>query len=60
VQHLRVLFQWLQAAGLVINQEKCVFGVEEMEFLGHHVNATGVPPITSHVPPSWSIRSPQR
>jgi hypothetical protein len=50
VQHLRVLFQRLQADGLVINQEKCVFGVEEVEFLGHHVNATGVPPITSCVP----------
>ncbi len=27
VQHMRTLFQRLQAAGLVINQEKCVFGV---------------------------------
>jgi hypothetical protein len=35
LQHLRVLFQRFQAAGLVINQEKCVFGVKEVEFLGH-------------------------
>ncbi len=35
VQHLRTLFQrLLQVAGLVINREKCVFGVEEVEFLG--------------------------
>jgi hypothetical protein len=26
-RHLRALFQRLQTAGLVINQEKCVFGV---------------------------------
>jgi hypothetical protein len=49
LQHLRVLFQRFQAAGLVINQEKSVFGDEEVEFLGHHVNATGVEPIASHV-----------
>jgi hypothetical protein len=49
VQHLQTLFQQLQAAGLVINREKCVFGIEEVEFLGHHVNATGVAPIASRV-----------
>ncbi len=49
LQHLLVLFQRLQAVGLVINQEKCVFGVEEVEFLGHHVNATWVVPIASRL-----------
>jgi hypothetical protein len=49
VLHLRTLFQRLQAAGLVINGEKCVFGIEEVEFLGHHVNATGVAPIASRI-----------
>jgi hypothetical protein len=47
--HLRALFQRLQTAGLVINQEKCVFGVAEVEFLGHHVTAAGVSPIPSRV-----------
>ena len=49
MRHLRTLFQRLQAAGLVINQEKCVFGVAEVEFLGHHVTAAGVSPIASRV-----------
>ncbi len=49
VGHLRALFQRLQAAGLVINQEKCVLGVAEVEFLGHHVTAAGVSPIASRV-----------
>jgi hypothetical protein len=49
VQHLQILFQRLQVAGLVINREKSVFGVEEVKFLGHHVNATGVAPIASRV-----------
>jgi hypothetical protein len=48
-RHLRALFQRLQTAGLVINQEKCVFGVMEVEFLGHHVTAAGVSPIASRV-----------
>jgi hypothetical protein len=48
-RHLRALFQRLQTAGLVINQEKCVFGVAEVEFLGHHVTAAGVSPIASRV-----------
>jgi hypothetical protein len=49
MQHLRTLFQRLRAAGLVINREICVFSVEEVEFQGHHVNATGVAPIASRV-----------
>ena len=43
------MFQLLQTAGLVINQQKCVFGVTEVEFLGHHVTAAGVSPIASRV-----------
>jgi hypothetical protein len=48
-RHLRALFQRLQTAGLVINQEKCVFGVTEVEFLGHHVTAASVSPVASRV-----------
>jgi hypothetical protein len=46
-RHLQALFQRLQTAGLVINQEKCIFGVTEVEFFGHHVTADGVTPIAS-------------
>ncbi len=49
LHHVRTLFQRLQAAGLVINREKCVFGVPEVVFLGHHVSAAGVSPIASRV-----------
>jgi hypothetical protein len=49
LHHLHLLFQRLQAAGLVINREKCVFGVAAVEFLGHHVLAAGTAPITSNV-----------
>jgi transposase InsO family protein len=49
LQHLRVLFQRLQAAGLEINREKCVFGAAAVDFLGHHVSAAGTSPIASNV-----------
>jgi hypothetical protein len=34
VQHVWIFFQGLQADGLVINREKCVIGVSEVDFLG--------------------------
>jgi hypothetical protein len=38
-RHLWELFLRLQEHGLVINLEKCVFGVESVDFLGHRVSA---------------------
>ena len=49
VEHLRMVFQRLQEAGLVLNIEKCQFGVPSVEYLGHHVDATGVSPLPSSV-----------
>jgi hypothetical protein len=49
MRHLGVLLQRLQTAGLVINQEKCIFCVTEVEFLDHYVSPAGVSPIASRV-----------
>jgi hypothetical protein len=49
LQHVQTLFQRLQAAGLVIIREKCMFGVPEVDFSGHHVSAADVSPISSRV-----------
>ena len=38
------VFRRLQAAGLVINFEKCTFAVPEVDFLGHRVSASGFAP----------------
>jgi len=43
------VFRWLQAAGLVINFEKCTFAVPEVDFLGHRVSASGFAPLPSRV-----------
>ena len=39
------LLKQLQAAGLTINRDKCVFPVDKMEFWGYHVTTTGLSPL---------------
>ena len=46
-EHVRTLFDRLEQYGLVVNPAKCLFGVKELDFLGHTVNS--LPP--SH--PRW-------
>lgn len=49
LEHLRIVFERLQEFGLRINASKCVFGVPNLEFLGHEVSAEGIKPSTSRV-----------
>jgi hypothetical protein len=49
VVHVRQVLQALQDNGLVIHAEKCVWGVQELEYLGHKISAIGVLPLPSHV-----------
>ena len=48
-QHLHELFTRLEQYGLVINVSKCVFGAEELAFLGHQVNSQGIAPLPDRV-----------
>ena len=49
VRHLRQLFEALRKFGLVINRGKCVFGRQELEFLGHRVTSSGIRPLPNKV-----------
>ena len=49
LQLLELLFERLKKAGLVLNMEKCEFGVSSCEFLGHIVSAKGVLPMPKHL-----------
>ena len=52
VQHERDLLQLLDALrrfGLVLNVGKCIFGVRELEFLGHRVSGWGISPLPGKV-----------
>ena len=41
-EHLRILFDRLEEHGLVVKKEKCLFGVSEIDFLGHRVDSNGI------------------
>ena len=46
---LRDVFLRLRKAGLVVNGEKCLFAAAELDFLGHHVSASGITPLLSRL-----------
>jgi Reverse transcriptase (RNA-dependent DNA polymerase) len=48
VDHVCQLFDRLQANGLVVISDKCVFAVSSVDFLGHTVSVRGIKPTTSH------------
>nr|VZI04315.1 unnamed protein product [Spirometra erinaceieuropaei] len=47
--HLRLIFDRFQQHGLQLNVDKCVFGVNSLDFLGHHVDQHGITPLTEKV-----------
>ena len=49
LEHLRRIFERLSSNGLVINKSKCVFGVSELDYLGHTVTSNGIRPLTSRI-----------
>ena len=44
-EHLQSLFNRLAEHGPVVKTEKWVFGVEEIDFLGHCVSSAGIRPL---------------
>jgi hypothetical protein len=49
VAHLREVFGRLQQQGLVLNSDKCSFGQSELDYLGHHISASGIRPMAARV-----------
>ena len=47
--HLRQVFKALSLSGMVVQRQKCVFGIAEIDFLGHHVTTSGIKPLPEHV-----------
>ena len=48
-QHLRLVLERLNEHGIIINPTKCVFGVDQLDFLGHHVDSMGIRPLEEKV-----------
>ena len=49
LQRIRALFDRLKQYGLVVKLAKCVFGIPEIDFLGHHINCQGAIPLPEKV-----------
>ena len=59
LKDLRMVFERLSAHGIVINPNKCVFGVPELDFLGHHINHHGITPLPEKVQAIRDFPQPQ-
>ena len=40
--HVQLVLQRISDYGVLINPQKCIFGVDSLDFLGHHVNRHGI------------------
>ena len=49
MKDLRDLFRRLHEHGLVLSPQKCVFGVQSLDFLGHRLDQVGVVPLPAKV-----------
>ena len=56
---LRTVFNRLAKHGIVINPNKCLFGVPEMDFLGHHISTDGITPLPDKVQAVRDFPQPQ-
>ncbi|XP_064107951.1 uncharacterized protein LOC135216510 [Macrobrachium nipponense] len=49
LNHVRAVLKLLQENGLVVHFDKCTFGAEKVDFLGHEITAAGARPTVSKV-----------
>jgi cleavage and polyadenylation specificity factor subunit 1 len=49
IRHLTILFERLDQYGMIINSNKCQFGKNRLEFLGHIIDANGIQPVPDKV-----------
>ena len=47
--HLRQIFTLLSSNGLIIQKSKCIFGVQELAYLGHLIRVEGMRPLPSRI-----------
>ena len=47
--HLHQVFKALSLRGMVVQRQKCVLGVAEIDFLGHHGTTSGIKPLPERV-----------
>ena len=58
-KHLSILFDKLEEYGLVVNPDKCIFGVDQIDFLGHRISEKGITPLPNKVEAIHSFSIPK-
>jgi len=56
--HLRTVFERLDRFGLLLNVNKCIFGVEQIDFLGYSIGSTGTKPLPQKVQAILDYKKP--
>lgn len=59
VKHLEKLFQRLEAYGIKLNPAKCVFGAEQVKFLGYSVSKEGTQPLQEKIQAIREFKKPE-
>jgi hypothetical protein len=58
-RHLRIVFERFATYGIVINPNKWLFGVVELDFLRHHIEQHGITPLPEKVKVVREFPQPQ-
>jgi len=58
-KHLRLILDRLRNFGLSINFSKCIFGVEEIDYLGYRINQHGIKPLPDRIAAIQDIPRPK-
>ena len=48
-EHLSQVFKVLSLSSMLVKRQKCVFGAAEIDFVGHHVNTSGIKSLAESV-----------
>ena len=59
LKDLRAVFERLAAQGIIINPNKCLFGVISLNFLGHNIDCHGISPTREKVQAIREFPQPQ-
>ena len=59
LKDLQTVFEKLSAHGIIINPNKCIFGVPGLDFLGHHIDSSGITPLPEKVQAVRDFPQPQ-
>lgn len=58
LKHLRIIFERFRKFGIKINLSKCEFAKEEITFLGHTINKSGIRPLPEKVSAIQNFNQP--